>query len=410
MRILVLAYKDLLQILKDWKSGLFLLVMPILFTLFFGFVFGGSHNSKPDVDPRLPVGVINRDGGSLASNLERLLEGSEVIRPVVLDEREAEQVNQMVEDGDLAAVVTIPNGYTTQLLADQPLLLEVLVTTSQPAGQTTSRAIETVTGRLLGAVEAAHIAINAMESRDGSMDASTRQVNLEDNLAQAISAWEEPALTVVVEKATGEALQDQEAVSLSGFAQASSGMMVQFSIFGLITSAMVLVLERKSGTLQRLMSSPIRHMEVIAGHVLAMFLVIFTQQLILVLLGQFVFRVNYLRQPFAVLLMIATLSLWAASLGLLISAISRREDQVITLSLIAMFIFAAMGGAWFPLEVAGEAFAAIGHVLPTAWAMDGFQNILMRGLGLQSVLMPAGILLAYALGFFGVAIWRFRFE
>jgi hypothetical protein len=42
--------------------------------------------------------------------------------------------------------------------------------------------------------------------------------------------------------------------------------------------------------------------------------------------------------------------------------------------------------------------------------MDGFQNILMRGLGFQSVLMPAGILLAYALGFFGVAIWRFRFE
>ena len=410
MRILVLAYKDLLQILKDWKSGLFLLVMPILFTLFFGFIFGGSSNSKPEVDPRLPVGVINREGGSLASSLEKLLEDSEVIRPVVLDGQEAEQVNQMVEDGDLAAVVTIPNGYTTQLLADQPLMLDVLVTTSQPAGQTTSRAIEIVTGRLLGAVEAAHIAINAVESRNGPMDAPVRQPILEDNLAQAISAWEEPALTVVVEKATGEALQDPDAISLSGFAQASSGMMVQFSIFGLITSAMVLVLERKSGTLQRLMSSPIRQMEVIAGHVVAMFLVIFTQQLILVLLGQFVFGVNYLRQPFAILLMIATLALWAASLGLLISAISRKEDQVITLSLIAMFIFAALGGAWFPLEVAGKAFAAIGHVLPTAWAMDGFQNILMRGLGFQSVLMPAGILLAYALGFFGVAIWRFRFE
>jgi ABC-2 type transport system permease protein len=410
MRILILAYKDLLQILKDWKSGLFLLIMPILFTLFFGFIFGGSSDSKPDVDPRLPVGVINRDGGSLALNLEKLLEDSEVIRPVVLDEQEAEQVNQMVEDGDLAAVVTIPNGYTTQLLADQPLMLEVLVTTSQPAGQTTSRAIETVTGRLLGAVEAAHIAIDAVESRNGPMDASARQTILEEDLAQAISAWEEPALTVVIKKATGEALQDQEAVSLSGFAQASSGMMVQFSIFGLITSAMVLVLERKSGTLQRLMSSPIRQMEVIAGHVLAMFLVIFTQQLILVLLGQFVFGVNYLRQPFAILLMITTLSLWAASLGLLISAISRKEDQVITLSLIAMFIFAALGGAWFPLEVAGKAFAAIGHVMPTAWAMDGFQNILMRGLGFQSVLMPASILLAYALGFFGLAIWRFRFE
>jgi ABC-2 type transport system permease protein len=186
--------------------------------------------------------------------------------------------------------------------------------------------------------------------------------------------------------------------------------MVQFSIFGLITSAMVLVLERKSGTLQRLLSTPILRTEVISGHVLAMFCIIFAQQLILVLVGQFVFGVDYMRQPLAILLMITVLSLWAASLGLLISAISRKEDQVITLSLIAMFVFAAMGGAWFPLEVAGKAFAAIGHVMPTAWAMDGFQNILMRGLGFQSVLMPSGILLVYAVAFFGLAIWHFRFE
>jgi ABC-2 type transport system permease protein len=410
MRILNLAYKDLLQILKDWKSGLFLLVMPILFTVFFGFVFGGSSNAKPEVDPRLPVGVINNDQGSLASSLETLFAASEVIRPVILDEVGAEQVTQMVEDGDLAAVVTIPNGYTTQLFADQPIMLEALVDLNQPAGQTVSRALETATGRLLGAVEAAHISLDAIESKNGPLDASTRQARLEASLTQAIAAWEEPALTVVVEKATGEALPGEQTTTLSGFAQSSSGMMVQFSIFGLMTSAMVLVLERKSRTLQRLMSSPIRQVEVIAGHVLAMFLVIFTQQLILVTLGQFVFGVNYLRQPFAILLIITVLSLWAASLGLLISAVSRKEDQVITLSLIAMFVFAALGGAWFPLEVAGKSFAAIGHVMPTAWAMDGFQNILMRGLGFQSVLMPAIILLGYALAFFGLAIWRFRFE
>lgn len=403
MRILDLAYKDILQIAQDWKSGLFLLVMPILFTLFFGFIFGGSPSSKPEVDPRLPVGVINQDGGSLASSLETLLASSEVIRPVVLDEGQAKRANQLVKDGDLAAVVVIPAGYTAGLLADQPIMLEVTIDQSQPAGQTVSRALETVAGRLLGAVESAHIAREAA-------NAQNLQVNLEKSVSEAISAWEEPALTVTVEKATGEALQGNEGKALSGFAQASSGMMVQFSIFGLITSAMVLVLERKSRTLQRLMTSPIRPAEVIAGHILAMFLIIFAQQLILALLGQFAFGVNYLRQPIAILLMIIVLSLWAASLGLLISAVSRKEDQVITLSLIAMFIFAALGGAWFPLEVAGKAFATIGHVMPTAWAMDGFQNILMRGLGFQSVLMPTGILFVYALAFFGLAIWRFRFE
>jgi ABC-2 type transport system permease protein len=399
MRILDLAYKDLSQILRDWKSGLFLLVMPLLFTLFFGFVFGAGSNPKPEVDPRLPVGVIDQDHGSLAASLETLLEDSEVIRPVILNVEEAQQASQMIEDGDLVAAVIIPSGYTTQLLSDQPSTLEVIADIHQPAGQTASRALETVTGRLLGAVEAAHISKNA-----------SQQSNVDDNLAQAISAWDEPALTVTIEKATGAVAKDEPVASSGGFAQASSGMMVQFSIFGLITSAMVLVLERKSGTLQRLLSTPILRTEVIAGHVLAMFCIVFLQQLILVLVGQFIFGVDYMRQPLAILLMITVLSLWAASLGLLISAISRKEDQVITLSLIAMFIFAAMGGAWFPLEVAGKAFAALGHLMPTAWAMDGFQNILMRGLEFPSVLMPAGILLVYAAAFFGLAIWRFRFE
>jgi ABC-2 type transport system permease protein len=369
--------------------------MPLLFTLFFGFVFGAS-NGKPEVDPRLPVGVIDRDGGILAENLNKLLEDSEVIRPVPLKDGEPEQISAMIDDGDLAAVVIIPSGYTSQLLADQPIVLEVIANDTQPAGRTATRALETVTGRLLGSVEAAHIS----KSINGQSD-------MQDTLAEAISAWEEPALTVAVEKATGES---DSVTASGGFAQASSGMMVQFSIFGLITSAMVLVLERKSRTLQRLLSTPIQRAEVIAGHVLAMFLIILAQQLILVLVGQFVFGVDYMRQPFAILLMIVVLSLWAASLGLLISAISRKEDQVITLSLIAMFVFAAMGGAWFPLEVAGKTFAAIGHVMPTAWAMDGFQNILMRGLDFQSVLMPAGMLLVYAAAFFGLAIWRFRFE
>jgi ABC-2 type transport system permease protein len=403
MRILDLAYKDLRQIVRDWKSGLFIIVMPILFTVFFGFIYGSGSNPTPDADQRLPVGVIDQEGGPLTSHVETLLQNSEVVRPVVLEQEEAKQAERMVEEGDLAAVVIIPSGYTDQLLAGQAVLLEVIVNRNQPAGQTAARALETVTGRLRGAVEAARISLEAATSQNG-------ETNVEDSLAQAIAAWESPALTVEAEKATGQAFQNEQAPSLSGFAQASSGMMVQFSIFGLITSAMVLVLERKSRTLQRLLSTPIRRTEVIAGHILAMFLVIFAQQLILVILGQFIFGVDYLRQPAAVLLMITILALWAASLGLLISAISRKEDQVITLSLIAMFVFAAMGGAWFPLEVAGKAFSAIGHLMPTAWAMDGFQNILVRGLGLQSVLTPAVILLGYAIAFFGLAIWRFRFE
>jgi ABC-2 type transport system permease protein len=141
-----------------------------------------------------------------------------------------------------------------------------------------------------------------------------------------------------------------------------------------------------------------------------MFLVVFLQQVLLVAFGQLAFGVGYTREPLAILLMVVTLGLWVVSLGLFISAISKGEEQVVMFAMLAMFVFSALGGAWFPLDMTGEAFATIGHLMPTAWAMDGFENIIVRGLGLNSVLLPAGILLAYAVAFFGLAVWRFKFE
>jgi ABC-2 type transport system permease protein len=73
-----------------------------------------------------------------------------------------------------------------------------------------------------------------------------------------------------------------------------------------------------------------------------------------------------------------------------------------------MFLFSAMGGTWFPLETSSGAFAVIGKLMPSAWAMNGYQNILIRGLGSESACLPALVLIAYALGFFGLAVWRFR--
>jgi ABC-2 type transport system permease protein len=95
-------------------------------------------------------------------------------------------------------------------------------------------------------------------------------------------------------------------------------------------------------------------------------------------------------------------------MGLLIGVIAGSDDQVILYSMIAMFLFSALGGTWFPLESAGGAFAAIGKALPSAWAMNGYQNILIRGLGLESVGLPAAMLLGYAGLFFVLAVWRFR--
>jgi ABC-2 type transport system permease protein len=212
----------------------------------------------------------------------------------------------------------------------------------------------------------------------------------------------EPAATLKInfEWAT----EAQTAKCPAAFAQSSPGMLVMFAIFGLTASAMVLVLKRKTRTLQRLLTITIQRAEIIGGHLLAMFGPVFVQGLLLIVCGQLVLGVDYAREPLAVL---AALALWVASLGLFIGAAAKGEDQVV---LFAMFIFSALGGAWFPLETAGQAFATVGRLTPSAWAMTGFQNILIRGLNFNSALVPAGVMLAYAAAFFGLAVWRFKVE
>ncbi|MFN2290777.1 MAG: ABC transporter permease [Anaerolineae bacterium] len=408
MRATSLALKDLLQIARDWKSALFLVVMPILFTFFFGLVL--QPESAAEVDARLPVGFVGQEAaGQIGTHLEQLMAASEVIRPVILDEEEAGRVEQLVDEGELAAAIIVPEGFGQAVLAGQQPRLTALADDSTTAGRAASQGIETVVTRLLGAVQTARISTEEYAAAQGFDTEEARQAYLQRGIDLAVAAWEQPPLTVSEEMAAPSEPAEAPEVP-SGFAQSSPGMIVQFAIFGLITSAMILVLERQAGALKRLLTTPTSRVTVISGHVLAMFLVVLGQVLLLLIIGQLLFGVDYLRAPVASLLMATVVAFWAASLGLLIGAVSKSQEQVITLSLIAMFLFAALGGAWFPLEVAGEAFAMVGHVMPTAWAMDGFQNIVVRGLGLGSVLLPAGILLAYGLVFFGLAIWQFGFE
>jgi ABC-2 type transport system permease protein len=100
-------------------------------------------------------------------------------------------------------------------------------------------------------------------------------------------------------------------------------------------------------------------------------------------------------------------ALCIAALGLLVGILAKSEEQASIFSLIPMFVFSGLGGAWVPLEVTGPTFQTIGHLSPIAWAMDGFQNVAARGLGLNTVLLPAAALIGYAAVFFTLAAWHF---
>ncbi len=407
MRAIDLAIKDLRQLLRNWMTALFLVIMPVVFTLMFGFAFGGFGGGEED--PRLPVGFVDQDGSRLSAGLLELLQAADAIRPVVLEggEARADRVERAVQEEDLAAAVLVPAGYGESLLAGNPARLQIIADESKQAAIPARLGIEAAASRLAGAVEAALLSAQAYTAQSGL---AADQEFQNEALERALAAWADPPLTVQVRHSGAIAQETGSPVIENGFSHTSPSMMVQFAIAGLIGAASILIRERKSGALRRLLTTAIGRVEIILGHYLAMVILILGQLVILVAFGQLALRVDYMREPLATLLVMVGTALWTAALGLLIGTWAQNEEQAIIFSLIPMFVLAGMGGAWVPLEYTGKTFQTIGHLLPTAWAMDGFENIVIRGLGLESVLLPAGIMLLYAGGLFALAAWRFRFE
>lgn len=395
MRILDLALKDLSQIFRDKRSLLFLVVMPIAFTVFMGFAYRGAAQNA-DADNRIALVVIDPEPDAV---LNKMLLGrlalSDDLRVETM--KEADAMDAFYK-GDAAGVLVIPVGFSEQAAAGKTAQLKLIAESTSAQGQSLYQLLRVPVSQLMSAVEISREAVDVV----GAEDASTEQ---QAAFELAWGKWDANARLSMVKTELAVA---KDWTGGNPYNQSSPGILVMFAIFGLVTSAQILVQERKSRTLQRLITTNMRPWQIVAGHLLAMFTIVFLQMLMLVLFGQWVLKVDYMREPLAILLVAVMLGFWVASVGLLIGVLAKEEQQVILYCMIAMFLFSALGGTWFPLESSSGSFAAIGRLTPSAWAMNGFQNILIRGLGLESVWMAVGILSAYAIGFFLIAVWRFR--
>jgi len=400
MNILTIALKDLKQIARDRMSLLFLVIMPLAFTFLMGLLFGGNKQT----DTRLNVGLINSDSqGTLTQTLTALLEKSQTVKMVELTPADELGISDQINTGKLAGALLIPANYSIDLLNGKNPQVRVIANPNGTGGQTVLNELQVKFSQLLGALETGRLSMQVYASQKPVADP---QAYLVEAVSASIQAWQEPSIRIDSEPVSASANKG----GFSGYVQTSPGMLVQFAIGGLIGAASVLVLERRNRTITRLLIAPVTKSQIILGHLLGCTVTVFFQESILILVGQFFFKVNYFQNPVGTLFMMLVVALFCGSLGLFFGAISKKPEQAIMWPLIAMFLLTALGGAWFPLDITSQAFYTIGHFTPGAWIMDGFQNIILRGLGFSSILLPAAIIMGYALLFFGLAVWRFRFE
>jgi ABC-type multidrug transport system permease subunit len=322
----------------------------------------------------------------------------------LLDLRPMEEdgLNKAVVDQEVAAGLTIPEGYGAALQEGSATAITITRTDVSSGAQSISEVVQSTLARLNAEMVATDTAVNQVSLLlERPVDAALRA----QAAALVADALDDPAVAVKSEvSGSGKTRQ------AGGFNQASTGALVNWVLFGLLTISIGMTWERKHGLIRRLRVTGTKVSEIFGGKLLAMFIITFLQQLFLILLGQFAFGVDYFNSPLTLLLVMISLSALAASLGLLISSLFRSEQAVIATIIIAAQLLAALGGAWFPLEITSAGFARVAHFLPTPWLIDSLHGIVLKSWGIAEVLFPLGMVWVWIVVLFGLAVWRFRPE
>jgi ABC-type Na+ efflux pump permease subunit len=343
--------------------------------LFGNMAFGGGST------PQASLGVLNHDDGWLSEAIVAELGRDEQFALTHFTPAEFDSTEDKVR------TLILPDSFTTHVLAGEQQ--ELRLRKEQGANEDYSLAAEVhvlrtivrTTGRLL-----------EMDQAGSLLDS----LEVDETVIEAFHALGEREPLVGLEVSTagsGRPVPTGRAQSVPGILTMTVLMMT------IIYGAVFLTTEKKDGTLRRQMTLPVGREHVFVGKLLGRFLFAGLQALVLVLAGRFLFGVSFGESPLALLLLMMSYVIACGGLATLMGAVLRTPEQAGSLGWIFSMALAALGGCWWPAEIMPRWLWQSVHVLPTAWAMDGFHALISFGRGLDGVLLPSAVLLLFGLVF-----------
>ncbi|KXK43480.1 MAG: ABC transporter [Bacteroidetes bacterium OLB11] len=172
-----------------------------------------------------------------------------------------------------------------------------------------------------------------------------------------------------------------------------------WSIFGIFFMVLVisesLITERNSGSWTRIKLIQGSLFDIFAGKILFFILLGIIQFYFMLLVGMYLMPLLGLdalvigTHQGALFLMVSSISLCAASVGILFGMIFNSTNQALPVGAISVVILSAVGGVWVPLEILPPLLSKISYISPLRWSLEGINNILLRNGGLSTILIPS---------------------
>ncbi|MBX3381363.1 MAG: ABC transporter permease [Phycisphaeraceae bacterium] len=422
-----IAWTDVRLLLRDRAAAFFTFVFPIIFAMFFGFMFGGGGGERGKIE----IAVVQLDQGPAATAfIEDLKKTGEISVKMVPTAEEAEA---MVRKGEVIASIVLPSTFQKDfdnlLSTGKGPKLEGFVDPSRKAeaglleGRLNELAFRTMgksfsdpakmKQNLAKVKESIAKASDIDNSRKILLGAALQNMDsiLDDNQKQAAAgksdALSDPMANFRPVQVDLKELTRKRVGPTNSF-EVSLPQGIVWGLMGCVTAFVsTLAHDRQRGTLVRLLSAPVSRWQVVGGKALAGFISCMLVQWVLIGLFAAVFNVKLTNPP---MLLIATLASAFAFVGVMmfLSVIGRSGEGSAGFGRSVILVMAMIGGGTIPIFFMPKFMQTVSSASPFKWAVLAIEGALWRGFTPAEMMYPLLVLCGIGVVGFVLGVMMFR--
>jgi ABC-2 type transport system permease protein len=340
-RLLAVAKKEVVQILRDSRSLIIVVIMPVTLMLLFG--YGVNLDLKG-----LPVYVCDRDGSQQSQDLLKHFQASEYFHVVrVVDGYPA--IAKALDDGHAKMGIVIPWDFSLRLRAGGPVQVQALV------DATDDNTANVLIGYAQAVVQgySAEVQINWLHERGQSLQPAAMSVETRTwyNEDLESSAFIIPGVLALV-----------------------------MSVIGAFLTSLTIAREWERGTMEQLISTPVSAMEIMLGKLAPYFVLGMFDVIVCAAIAIYWFHVPFRGSYLTLLASSALFLVVVLSLGFFISVLAKSQFAASQIALLITFLPAfLLSGFLFSIEQMPVVLQWITRILPARYYVSVLKQIFLKG-------------------------------
>lgn len=370
VRFRAVLKKEFIHILRDRASLVMAIAMPLGMLLLFGYAVNTDVEHLPTVVWDQSQTADSRDFVSSVRNTQYLDPDNFVSG--------YKQIESFLDSGKARAAVIIPPDFGKQLQGQKQATIQVLVDGSDP----------TVARAVMSAVQ--------MLGLDKSLDLQSKRL-------EAMGTTQGEGLPLNIET---RVWYNPDMKSRDFNIPALIGLILQ-NVIAMLTSFSI-VREKERGTMEQLVVTPIRSLELLLGKLLPFVLIGFISLSLILTTGIFWFGVVPVGSV-PLLVLLSTIFLFTIlAIGLLISSIAKTQLQAMQMTFILILPSILLSGFIFPRETMPKLLQLMGGLLPLTYFLEIVRGIFLKGVGLEFLWQDTLALCLFAVILLAVASKKFK--